>query len=342
MDPTLEVNSKLKERNIVIDALKAVAIILVVIGHVMVSLYPENYNENILFKICYSFHMPLFIFVGGGVTAYKSDEKIMQIKWIYNCFKRLMIPYFIWTAIYCLIGRRTDFLNALFLDPVLWYLINLFICDLILFISVHTKKMKNLTLICFYILFFALYGVFRDGNLVIKNIALFFPFYLAGHIIFRSKEKPWVKYLKKYMWIGAILYPFSMIFFTYKQYDLVIAKIQSLLGITSYGGLIHMAVLFYNHFIVAPLGIMFAWFIVDLLTQVNFLKKPITTVSYVGRYTMFIYVLEGMSSYIIAGNFANNMLISGIILVIIRMTIPLVVAYILSFVPKLRLILFGQ
>ena len=66
MDPTLEVNSKLKERNIVIDALKAVAIILVVIGHVMVSLYPENYNENILFKICYSFHMPLFIFVGGG------------------------------------------------------------------------------------------------------------------------------------------------------------------------------------------------------------------------------------------------------------------------------------
>lgn len=278
----------------------------------------------------------------GGVTAFKSDEKIMQIKWIYNCFKRLMIPYFIWTAIYCLIGRRTDFLNALFLDPVLWYLINLFICDFILFISVHTKKMKNLTLIGFYILFFALYGVFRDGNLVIKNIALFFPFYLAGHIIFRSKEKPWVKYLKKYMWIGAILYPFSMIFFTYKQYDLVIAKIQSLLGITSYGGLIHMVVLFYNHFIVAPLGIMFVWFIVDSFSRMSLLKTPMEKISYIGQYTMFIYVLEGMTSYVFDGNFTSNMLISGVLLLFIRLAFPLLIAYLLSYIPKVRVVLFGQ
>lgn len=266
----------------------------------------------------------------------------MQIKWIYNCFKRLMIPYFIWTAIYCLIGRRTDFLNALFLDPVLWYLINLFICDFILFISVHTKKMKNLTLIGFYILFFALYGVFRDGNLVIKNIALFFPFYLAGHIIFRSKEKPWVKYLKKYMWIGAILYPFSMIFFTYKQYDLVIAKIQSLLGITSYGGLIHMVVLFYNHFIVAPLGIMFVWFIVDSFSRMSLLKTPMEKISYIGQYTMFIYVLEGMTSYVFDGNFTSNMLISGVLLLFIRLAFPLLIAYLLSYIPKVRVVLFGQ
>ena len=241
-----------------------------------------------------------------------------------------------------MLGQRFDFINALFFDPILWYLINLFICDLFLFISVHTCKIKYVVLVGTYVIFFALYGVFGDSNLVIKNFAMFFPFYLAGHIIFRSKEKTWVKYLKKYLWVGAILYPVSMIFFTYKQYDLVIAKIQSLLGITLYGGLIHMAALFYNHFIVAPLGIMFVWFIVDLLTQVDFLKKPITAVSYIGRYTMFIYVLEGMSSYIIAGNFANNILISGIILVIVRMTMPLAVAYILSFVPKLRLVLFGQ
>ena len=57
---------KVKERDITIDLLKFIAIILVIIGHIMVSFYPENYNENILFKICYSFHMPLFIFVGGG------------------------------------------------------------------------------------------------------------------------------------------------------------------------------------------------------------------------------------------------------------------------------------
>ena len=66
MNSASEANLKLKERNIIIDLLKSVAIILVVVGHIMVSLYPENYNENLIFKICYSFHMPLFIFVGGG------------------------------------------------------------------------------------------------------------------------------------------------------------------------------------------------------------------------------------------------------------------------------------
>lgn len=66
MNSASEANLKLKERNIIIDLLKSAAIILVVVGHIMVSLYPENYNENLIFKICYSFHMPLFIFVGGG------------------------------------------------------------------------------------------------------------------------------------------------------------------------------------------------------------------------------------------------------------------------------------
>ena len=64
MSKTMDIEAK--ERNTTVDFLKFVAIILVVVGHIMVSLYPENYNENLIFKICYSFHMPLFIFIGGG------------------------------------------------------------------------------------------------------------------------------------------------------------------------------------------------------------------------------------------------------------------------------------
>ncbi len=60
------IDIKAKERNITIDLLKFAAIILVVVGHIMVSLYPENCDDKLLFKICYSFHMPLFIFIGGG------------------------------------------------------------------------------------------------------------------------------------------------------------------------------------------------------------------------------------------------------------------------------------
>lgn len=56
-------------RNQTLDILKAAAIFLVVVGHVMVSLYPDNSNEKLIFKICYSFHMPLFIFIGGGTNS---------------------------------------------------------------------------------------------------------------------------------------------------------------------------------------------------------------------------------------------------------------------------------
>lgn len=133
-----------------------------------------------------------------------------------------------------------------------------------------------------------------------------------------------------------------MIFYTYKQYDLVMAKIQDLFGIASYGGLIHIAALFYNHFVVATLEIMFIWFIVESLLRLSSLNKPHTIAARLGQYTMFIYVLESVSSYIISGDFMNSILLSGIALVVLRMTLPLVIAYIFSFVPKIRLLLFGQ
>ena len=59
---------KTKDRNVAIDVLKAVAIFLVVVGHVADSFCSESSNNLIflIFKICYSFHMPLFIFIGGG------------------------------------------------------------------------------------------------------------------------------------------------------------------------------------------------------------------------------------------------------------------------------------
>ena len=339
---TTQLTEKPSQRNQTLDVLKSVAIFMVVVGHVMVSLYPENYNEKFIFKICYSFHMPLFIFLAGGVTAFKTNDVIMHVQWIFRCFKRLMIPYFIWTVIYCLIDQRFDFLNVLLSDPILWYLINLFVCDLILFFSVHTGKIKYVTLVGSYIIFFVLYGLLKDSNLVIKNVAMFFPFYLSGHVIFRSKEKTWVKYLKKYLWIGALLYPVSMMFYTYKQYDLVIAKVQGLLGINSYGGLIHITALFYNHFVVATLGIMFIWFIIENITKINILKPVISKIAFIGQYTMFIYVLEPAVSYVVDGNFMNNTLLSGTLLVIIKMFCPLLIAYILSYIPKIRTFLFGQ
>ena len=72
------------------------------------------------------------------------------------------------------------------------------------------------------------------------------------------------------------------------------------------------------------------------------MKKPVKIAAYIGQYTMFIYILEGMTSFFINGNFMNNMLISGLGLLFIRLAFPLLAAYLLSYIPKVRDILFGQ
>lgn len=45
-----------------IDVLKGFAILLVVLGHAIYETYSEN---NIVFRMIYSFHMPLFMFLSG-------------------------------------------------------------------------------------------------------------------------------------------------------------------------------------------------------------------------------------------------------------------------------------
>ena len=57
-----------KKRNLTIDAMKGAAIILVVLGHVICDVYdPITYNNNLIFKFCYSFHMPLFTFLSANI-----------------------------------------------------------------------------------------------------------------------------------------------------------------------------------------------------------------------------------------------------------------------------------
>lgn len=65
-----------------IDFLKGYAIILVVIGHIIVTIAdPENYNTNPLFLFCYSFHMPLFMFLSGYTVARTKSWDMLGINW---------------------------------------------------------------------------------------------------------------------------------------------------------------------------------------------------------------------------------------------------------------------
>lgn len=79
-------------RSIEIDAMKGIAIISVMLGHFIASHYGM---ENFLFRLIYSFHMPLFFILSGYFFKVRSSREIIKNMWNsllkYYCIFSLII-----------------------------------------------------------------------------------------------------------------------------------------------------------------------------------------------------------------------------------------------------------
>ena len=81
------------------------AILLVVIGHVSGYTYSGEPGElypasDWIHRFCYSFHMPLFMFVSGALLYYSRLSKGWKVSALYkDKLKRLFLPYLCFTVI---------------------------------------------------------------------------------------------------------------------------------------------------------------------------------------------------------------------------------------------------
>jgi len=132
-----------KYRDAFLDIAKGLAIILVVIGHVIQG-SAENFDDLLWFRVIYSFHMPLFVFLSGAVAAiaFQSDSVKDGIKASFHQAKlkiskaavRLLLPFVVWCVINQLIYHHSDsVMSALILsfrrpDTALWFLLAIFYC----------------------------------------------------------------------------------------------------------------------------------------------------------------------------------------------------------------------
>ena len=113
-----------KQREPVIDIIKGVAIILVLIGHVIQFASGAEYRssgafyDNILFKVIYSFHMPLFMVVSGFLFHH---SVISKSPWtvIWDKIKALLLPIFSFAFIVWLFRFNSQYS---FLDQIRNYL----------------------------------------------------------------------------------------------------------------------------------------------------------------------------------------------------------------------------
>ncbi len=96
-----------KERNLRLDLVKAIAIILVVAGHAIQYSCGSDYTESLAFydnwvyKIIYSFHMPVFMCVSGWLFA-RSVAKYDTCALLKNKAIALLLPLFVWGTIHYL------------------------------------------------------------------------------------------------------------------------------------------------------------------------------------------------------------------------------------------------
>ena len=122
-----------------IDVLRGYATVLVVVGHIIqyVIAAPNEFDNSIVFRFIYSFHMPLFFFI-SGFCIYRSN-KTYGWKWIIAKGKQLVIPFCVWIPIGWVIHKSWNTVSLLecikrvIVSPDnggLWFLWVLFLCDI--------------------------------------------------------------------------------------------------------------------------------------------------------------------------------------------------------------------
>lgn len=148
------------ERKSYLDYAKAVGIFLVVCGHIINRDPMALPIADIINKIIYSFHMPLFFIVSGLGLWYKlkSRTDISINAESKKLFFRLMLSYIFWGSVYAAIWIFKEIIaggNVLkrFLvlgyslligyTPPLWFLYTLFISEILFFFIWNSLKKKN-------------------------------------------------------------------------------------------------------------------------------------------------------------------------------------------------------
>lgn len=180
-------------RNIGLDALRGLAILLVVLGHSIsnaVNLYQATTYNPLYYvsSFIYTFHMPLFFLVSGYVLFGKririSDRAI-----------RLLLPFFAWIPFYWMVNRYVHhypwpvkFLTT-FKDTVLqpgaglWFLPTLFLCSLLLIPVRHIEKRRGWLGELYLLAAFVAVNLIPYDRLGLAQVKYFFPFVAAGYLI---------------------------------------------------------------------------------------------------------------------------------------------------------------
>lgn len=201
-------------RNKEIDIAKGIGILLVVIGHSFPDVStPEGIHVPLLrtmHDIIYTFHMPLMFFLAGLLSKRILLLDSGRIRYVYDRFIRLMIPYFAVGLFYMpmkLIMSKyasqpydiRDF-GLIFLgenpDGGLWYLYDLFLIQIILMLCCSVKNVRfvvTLSAVISIVIVCSRTSFYRIDD------ALYYLFFSALGLLMGSEYDKVIRYTSKIM-----------------------------------------------------------------------------------------------------------------------------------------------
>jgi len=330
-----------------IDVMYVIGIILVVWGHshpIDESWHDTWYSH--LNGFIYTFHMPLFYFIGGFLmVGSKSVERLGYFKWAWGKILKFLIPYVVLTALAfypkSLLGDTSDavtlslnyFFETTFLIPRIgvwghfWFIPTFLALDLVWGAwRAYVNKSKNVyrwgLIIGFIVsLALAIFPILSD-YFVLYDISQVALFYVCGILAALIKPVLWDKHWKNWIWIviGTIgtyfLYPYGNAAYRYAPK----------LGGDAFYPYSDQPHVYYPiiNFVVGMFCVWACWNLGKSLSSLKFTKFAEAVTKY--NFTIYLYSWPAQSlTDVILRRLGVNWLVIIAILFVIGFLIPIVV-----------------
>lgn len=195
------------DRNIAIDILRGIAIIIVAIQHVFIKTLPGNFWQYINFNVGSSFNMALFITVGGYLAYYSLSKHADHTKWLKSKAYYLLVPHFAinilvypmsmtgiaeWNDLSQTYSFPSWLLNSTFFGVGEWYLYVMFFTFASLvavnYFKSRIKPSYYIPVMLGVMILVACFP-FRLGDVLwINRVQFYIPFAMGGYLIAQYKD----------------------------------------------------------------------------------------------------------------------------------------------------------
>ncbi|HHH0684262.1 TPA: acyltransferase family protein [Yersinia enterocolitica] len=324
-------------RNKNIDALKAFATLLVIAGHV-IQTTTSKFDDDIFFKVIYSFHMPLFMCISGYL--YK-EPKIISSDLMKKA-KLLLVPFFSWAIINYLMFNADgvnlnsfySYMRALLVNPSLglWFLWVLFFTTCIF--MVLPEKNKALYIIIFIIISdrlqhkFTLLGEFGMGLLTWQFFFFFMGYSFKQYSILSIIKNRYVNILSLIVYLALVT-----------QWHRL--NVETIFGLTIENNILNNRLLFMVRYATAISAIVFLFGL-----DYNWIYKKLNyAIDYLSNNSLAFYAIQGPLIYLsikITLAFIENHTISNLVCFSVTTLLAWFLIKIISYNKPARVVLFGR